>query len=262
MKSNWDILTKELAVHGFRLLEDGKSVEYTQGGSARIAAIPEAAAMIQSEVRENAAVLDDLWKQAAGIVQAQQPNQAVHDPRMANLFIHALKELVKLLDCFEDPGVSGLKQAFRGALNRDITSFSNEQVDAFTDLKITIDWVYRLIQRLLYINRLFKIISKGATAINMEPFKTVTAEGKSPWSNLDLPMGQRVIPFREEEENLRGREYDIRHQERYRKGFEAYNNDGRVGEGHYLRDIAAEPSTWTEWMEDKENQHRSVLFWN
>ncbi|MFW6173100.1 MAG: hypothetical protein ACOC5T_05090, partial [Elusimicrobiota bacterium] len=61
---------------------------------------------------------------------------------------------------------------------------------------------------------------------------------------LDLPMEERVFKWRDIEDEVRGRERGKEKQRRYRQGFENYNNDGRVGEGYYWREMRNEPYSW------------------
>jgi len=57
-------------------------------------------------------------------------------------------------------------------------------------------------------------------------------------------MDERVFEWDDIDEEMRGRDRDIRRQKRYRTGLENYNNDGRVGEGFYWRELRNEPFSW------------------
>ena len=259
MKTIGDILRQELAIHGFRLNGNGL-VEYYMNGSLQTASLEETARMVESEIRENQTVCLDLWDEICQTIQSQGGGLSI-DSGFEKLFIHSLKDLAKLLEAYDGPRFQKFAQIIKLALDADISEFGYQKVSSIVDLKITIDWTHRLISRLSYVRKLLRYAAGGIDKSSQSHIKL--ASGVSgPWANLDLPMGERMWTWKDEDENFRGRDMDLRNQRRYQKGLENYNNDGRVGEGHYWRDINLEPSSWENWLDDKENQHRSVLFWN
>jgi hypothetical protein len=74
--------------------------------------------------------------------------------------------------------------------------------------------------------------------------KEVSAKGvHGPYSNLDIPMQERVFSWSAIDEETRGRDRDIRNQRRYRMGLEGYN-DPWVNEGFKWRELRNEPYLW------------------
>jgi hypothetical protein len=159
---------------------------------------------------------------------------------MINLFVFSLKDLTKYLLCFDGAEKSKYYMIVSQALSKDVKMFSKDQVYSIPDYKISIDWVSRNVSRLLYVSNLLSLASMGKKRVSQYEIKT--AKGVAgPWSRLDLPMEERAFPFGF---GLRSREKGKQKQRRYRKGLENYNNDGRVGEGHYWRELRNEPYDW------------------
>ena len=77
-----------------------------------------------------------------------------------------------------------------------------------------------------------------------------------PYSNLNLPIQERVYPFKELE--LGERTKIKQKQRRYRKGFENYHG-GRFSEGHYWRELRNEPFSWYNRSFDDPYPSRSLL---
>lgn len=259
MKTTWDILKKELAVHGFRLADE-QNVEFYAQSELRRVPIDQAIAMVDSEVKDNIATIKELWKTLAqSLSDSSQPNNQACDCRIINLFIFSLKDLAKLLACFDPEGVSRYHQVLKAALDRDISSFNKSQIDSLLTYKISIDWTHRLIHKLMYIRSLLRFAKQGRFRVSNH--KIVTASGVSgPWANLDLPMGERMWNWWEEDENFRGRDLDLRKQRRYRKGLENYNNDGSVGDGHYWRELRNEAYSWDDREDESPYPFRSTLW--
>ena len=142
------------------------------------------------------------------------------------------------------------------AFNRDIKSFSKDQIYKFIDYKITIDWTYRRINRLIYLRKLLSFSLLGKKKIAQHNIKL--ARGVSgPWSNLDLPVQERVFTWDDQEFN-KDVSKQKQKQNRYRKGFEAYDEPG-VAEGHYWRELRNEPFSWADRGSESPYPSRSRL---
>jgi hypothetical protein len=259
MNETWDILRKELSFHDFRPIEGG--VEFHSGNEIKRYTYEKAYDMLSEEALENTEVLRLLWTEISSLLVANSLQDHAHDPKEIRLFISSLKDLAKFIDMF-NPEESGLQlSTIKQALDTDIIRFSPEAISKIIDCKISLDWTHRVVSKILYVRRLIRFASQGRMDVNQT--KIVLARGISgPWANLDLPIRERVWEWWEEDENLRNRDKDTRMQRRYRKGHENYNNDGRVGEGHYWRELRNEPYSWYSSQNDSPYPMRSVLRWN
>jgi hypothetical protein len=91
--------------------------------------------------------------------------------------------------------------------------------------------------------------------------KNLKTEAKGvhgPYSNLDLPMEERVFSWSVIDEEVRGRSRDLRTQIRYTKGHTVYN-DPMNNNGTYWREIRNEPFLWGKEGENP-YPHRNLLW--
>ena len=255
--NTWLILKKEISYYGIRLINDRECQLYDSKGSLQTQGIIKTLRQFKGEIKKQKKLFSSLWKEVVSLLMPENVNDEVlYDDNMKNLFIFSLKDLYKFILCFEDLDGSELSEKISSFLNRDINSFTKEQIQKLPDYKISIDWVHRLINRLIYICKLLAVAATGR--INVSQYTVKTARGISgPWSNLDLPMEERVYPFEEEEQ--RGRGKDKEYQRRYRKNLETYNSSGFVGEGHYWRELRNEPYSWYDRRDESPYPMRELL---
>jgi hypothetical protein len=230
-----------------------------EDGQKSVQGIIKTIRMLKKSIKNHEAILSSLWDNLCEILDEEQPiEEQFHDSKMKNIFIHTLKDMSKFLLMFDELQGSVISQKIEQSLSRDINSFSSEQLSEVVDYKISIDWIDRTIQRLLYICNLLGFSTLGIKKVSQYDIKM--AKGISgPWANLDLPTLERVYPFEQEESD--GRIKDKEKQRRYTKGREAYNNDGRCGEGHYWRELRNEPYSWFDNDNESPYPHRNLL-WN
>ena len=252
----WFILSKELNYYGIRLL-NSRECQFAKGdGKIVTQGIVKTIRQTKQTIKKYKKEFKNLWDEVSVLLLEEQFE--ISEPtseKMIDLFVFSLKDLSKLLLCFSETDDSVYQHSIESALNRDIKEFSKKQIYTLPDYKIAIDFVHRLISRLSYITRLLSFACMGKKKISLYDIKM--ARGISgPWSNLDLPMEERKFPFGQE---VQKREKAKKRQRRYRKGLENYNNDGRVGEGHYWRELRNEPFLWSDRKDNDPYPHRSLL---
>ena len=202
------------------------------------------------------------------ILQCSQPF-ATKDPLdelSLKLFIHSIKDLYDFIQfvcenfSFENEELRKiLPQYVKEALNKDYTQFPKEIILTLPDNKIILDWIFREMSLLAYIQTLLRFAKFGPTKLSQMQVKT--ARGVSgPWANLDLPMLERKYPWHDIVEELMGRDRDKKRQRRYKKGFDYYNDPyGRAGEGHYWRELRNEPFSWSQRSSESPYPSRNLL---
>lgn len=259
MQNTWDTLIQELSSYGIQLLE-GYNCKLLINGQLVEKHIKEVKQLLDQEIEENKNLLCSLWDELCENINSDKEGSSSIDTKIANLFVYSLQDLSKWLLMFDPTEVSYYASVIEHKLQKDILSFSDDQINNTIDYKICIDWIHRLINKLIYVRKLIKFASHGKHQVNQ--LKIVEAKGiGGPWSNLDLPMKERVWNWWEEDENFRNRGREIRHQRRYRKGLQNYNNGGSVGEGHYWREIRNEPYSWANRSTESPYPGRNTLFW-
>jgi len=251
----WALLVKELEYHGVKLIDHTKCQTCDDNEQSKVQGVIRTIRDINGSIKEQKKMLLDLWNNVVSVLSEQNYSAEILDERMVNLFLFSLKDMVKYLLCFENSEQSKYYEVISSSLNRDINSFSKTQVYEIPDYKIAIDWISRVISKLLYVSNLLAFASMGPKKVAKYDIKT--AKGISgPWAHLDLPMLERVFPFGDE---IQQRERGKQKQRRYRKGLENYNNDGRVGEGHYWRELRNEPFSWFDRGTEDPYPSRSLL---
>lgn len=258
MNESWDILVSELALHGFRLVGNGMIETYTSDKQLKQVPITNAISFLTQEIKQNKELLSDVFEDLSKTLTSETTGSYTADQSESKLFIFSLKDIAKFLEMFEDKDSAQVTMIVRSALEKDILQFDENQIKKVPDCKIAIDWIHRLISRLIYIRKMLFFASKGKQHVMSLPIKT--AKGVTgPWGNLDVPIKERMWSWEEEDSNFRSRDKEIRKQRRYRKGLENYNGDGRVGEGHYWRELRNEPFLWSDRATESPYPYRSVL---
>lgn len=268
MESTWEILKRELAYHKIKLI-DNKTCHVIHDGKKYNVPIPKAVNFIHKLIRHNKEHFNSLWNDIPGILTQNCSCSCSSSPidlRLLNLFSESLKDLRLFAQTCSSCSPefknflyeNRIFKAIKMASLVDIQKFSPETISTLPDYEIAIIWTFRKNCSLDYISNLLLFSMKGQEYVCSKLVKT--ARGISgPWSNLDLPMQERTFSWSDIEEEVTGREKDKERQRRYRQGFENYNNDGRVGEGYYWRELRNEPFSWYNRGTDSPYPSRSTL---
>lgn len=251
----WALLGKELKYHGIDLLSYTKCRVSDENGQSKVQGVIYTLREIQPDIKQQKKLLLLLWNEVISLISEQDEKEEILDERMTKLFLFSLKDMIKFLLCFDNAEKSKYYSVVSLALNRDLNSFSRRQIYKLPDYKISIDWISRTVSRLLYVSKLLAFASMGPKHISRYDVKT--AKGISgPWAHLDLPLEERMFPFGDE---VQQREKGKQKQRRYQQGLTNYNNDGRVGEGFYWRELKNEPFSWFDREYEDPYSHRSLL---
>jgi len=252
MESTWDIIQKELAYHGIKLI-DNRRCQYRDENGIRTLAIDKCIAILRKRMSDNSRLLAELWIDLSCDLETE-PCQQYGDPldhKTVVLFIESLKELFKFArllsqnyQCYCNVITkNNILDKIRSSIDRDYKSFPKATILHVPDYKTSLDWIYRRNSILTYLIKLLKFAKLGESSVSQYIVKTARGV-QGPWGNLDLPMLERQFHWDDIEEEVRGRDRDIKRQHRYRMGLENYNNGGKVGEGFYWREIRNEPFSW------------------
>ena len=124
----------------------------------------------------------------------------------------------------------------KNILNSDINRMQKDFVFNFPDYKIALDWILRRNHILEYMCKLIYLLIENKWDKNVPILKEASGI-QGPWSRLDLPMKERVFEWSGVDEELRGRDRDIRNLRRDRKSF-------------YWREVRNEPYAWNRRFQD------------
>ncbi len=258
----WALLSKELEYHGIKLMDHTKCQIVGDDNQSKVQGVIRTIREINKTIKEQKKILLDLWNSVISILSEESYSTEILDERMVKLFLFSLKDMVKYLLCFENSEQSKYYEAVSSSLNRDINSFGKTQVYEIPDYKITIDWISRVISKLLYVSNLLAFASMGPKKVAKYDIKTAKGMDKmakgisGPWAHLDLPLEERKFPFGDE---IQQRERGKQKQRRYQQGLANYNNSPGVGEGYYWRELRNEPFSWFDRGTEDPYPSRSLL---
>jgi hypothetical protein len=262
--NTWDLLEKELNFHGIELIGD-KHCKCDIQGETKAVLIPKKIKLLRKEIGENLDLFSDVCNDLSKTVNNPcSPNDKAIDIRLERLFIYSVKDLIVFIDFLSDCGegldvFDNIKIQLCNMANLDICEIDEKLIKLLPDYKYSLDWIFRRNSFLSYVIGLLVFACHGKNKVNSRTVKTADRSISGPWSNLSLPLLERVFPWDGIEEEVRGRDKDLRTQRRYRQGLEAYNNDGRVGEGYFWREIRNEPFLWSDRAHSDPYPHRSIL---
>jgi len=267
MLNTWETLIGELAIFGIKLV-NARECSIYDNGKYIDTNIDKALGSVKKRIINNGKVFEKELKDLLFILQQEQPfgTKDPLDELSLKLFIHSLKDLNDLIQficenfVFTDEELRKiLPQQIKIALEKDYTQFPKDIILTLPDNKIILDWIFREMSLLAYIQTLLRFAKLGPTKLSQIQIKT--ARGVSgPWANLDLPMLERKYPWHDIVEELMGRDRDKKRQRRYKKGFDYYNDPyGRAGEGHYWREMRNEPYSWSQRSTESPYPSRNQL---
>lgn len=244
-----DLIVKELVAQGICPTDDGNNCQWKN----QQVSFDQCKKSLMKSSLENKRLLLRLWGEM--IEQLSKRDTGEPCPVAYSMFVPALKSLYALASSFGKLRTNGVVESLKSALNEDSNSFSRLVMSKVIEFRLAIDWVHHLIRRDLYLCNLIDAYKRSSLQMQVE------ASGVAgPWSNLDLPMQERVFKWDDIEEEEAGREADKRNQRRYQMGLENYGTgDFSPTEGFYWREIRNEPY---EFDDDSENTypHRDQLW--
>lgn len=250
MQENWNILINELKHHGINILGQGVC-SWVYEGKKYKSRISTKIKHLHRQFKENEHIICELFLDVCRILgHKKKLDLSAVDQINQKIFIYSLINLYKLHDLIlddsphihEDLIKNNVKVKIRHSLNSDITEFNSNIIKSIPDYKIALDWIYRRNCNILYLVNLLETVNYGRDRVNTVKLARGVA---GPWSRLDLPMLERVYPWKDIAEEVEGRETSKETQQRYRKGLEEYNDSNHVGEGFYWRELRNEPYLWS-----------------
>jgi len=251
----WILLGKELNYYGIRLIDNKKCQIIDDNGDTKVQGVIRTIRLLNNYAQKQKEMLLSLWNEVVDTLQGVSPAPEIVDDNIINLFIFSLKDFAQYLLCFDGIEKTKYHTAISMALTRDVKTFNRQQIYSIPDYKISIDWITRNISRLLYISKLLALACMGKNRVAKFEIKTATGIA-GPWTRLELPLLERVFPFGHGiDERTKGKQK----QRRYTQGLQAYNNDGRVGEGFMWRELRNEPFSWADREYEDPYPSRSLL---
>ncbi len=207
-------------------------------------------------VKSDQKLLKSLWAQVSKVLKEYSPEQDKYNSDLNNLFVYSINSLYTDSLKHEFLKTENISDSLFEFLQKDILCYSEQIMERVIEYKISIDWVEHLIRSNLYV---IALLNKYKLHIKNN---VVTARGVSgPWSNLDLPMEERVFKWDDIAEETAGRERDKKRQSRYTMGLENYGDgDFSPNEGFFWRELRNEPYLFEDSDEESSYPHRNQLW--
>jgi hypothetical protein len=262
---NFELLKKELAIYGIRLTgDDTCTCRDPQSNTLKKYEIDKKIAIFKKEIKSNMDLFFDVCKHICYLLNSPCPKrEKPEDIRLKKLFVHSIKSLLSLTElaisnsnlCKKNMQVT--VSSIKSALTKTIYDFSTEAISDIPNCFFALEWIFRRCSTISYLSHLL-LLSKDPKNLPQNINVKLARGVSGPWSNLDMPMQERVFEWKEIAGEVSGRDKDLRKQRRYRMGFENYNND-KIGEGFFWREIKNEPFSWCDRATEDPYPHRSTL---
>lgn len=197
---------------------------------------------------ELALVLEDLWTALCSMLESipSAGSCSVVGSRMAVCALEGLCTM-SAKDRLNDQVKHEIIRSFMASF--DVAKLPTPACSEISALLSKISLHEYMITRLSYKHRLFGASFPQKTASVMD----------GPYGRLDLPMGDRVIPWRDIEESIEGDSTARKSQYRYRSWTEAYN-EPRFRPGFYWRELATEPYLIDNAKNESPYKYREYLW--
>lgn len=265
MNGSWDILCKELNVYGINVIDEHWCICKETGKKLSLSS---EIYHLREQHNKNSKLIKQLLFETIKVIDGKQNENGVLDLNMTNLFMNSVPDLlnfVKLLSLTSNDyerfiGKYKIDKIIRGLLDKDCNDINSSCANSLINYKISLDWIYRKICKIEHIASILMFLHLGKKKVD----KIIIKEARGvqgPWSNLDLPMEERVFSWDEVAGETYGREKDKRNQQRYKMGLDTYNKSGRVGEGYYWREMRNEPFSWNNRFIDSPYQQLRPGTW-
>jgi hypothetical protein len=209
--------------------------------------------VFKNKAKKSYSIIEDLWMSVAQTLNSRQKRKTETLDGIEDIFVYSLTGLRRFIFFFPTlKNFDFINLSLRAAIDSDIDTFQYSTMSKIIEYKLAIEWLSHLINKNLYIKTLL-VYSTWKSNLQVE------AKGVfGPYSNLDLPMKERVFTWADIDEEVRGRSRDIRNQRRYSMGLEGYN-DPLINEGWTWRELRNEPFLWKNQHENP-YPHRNLLW--
>jgi hypothetical protein len=271
MNKEWNNLLKELAYYDITLINPKSckvKTELKDGGySHKVITCKELIRFLYSQEKELLNMLNEDIEETNEVLEfLNSANKELDEAisfELADISICAIKKLLDLFSIL--PNLSqdlenkinklDIKNKIELILKSDYKKLPSCFLKYISKQKIRMDLYVRKLCLKDYLITLLIAAMRGPKELPVKIAKGV----QGPWANMDLPMKERVFTWDDISESMRGRQRDKQKQRRYQMGFERYNDDPRVGEGFYWRELRNEPFLWERKLEESPYMSRTIL---
>lgn len=234
-------------------IEKNNKVTILINGERKTLRYDSACSYLRKKINKNIKILENLFDMIFKSLDLDYNNsEKLLDSNIEEIFINQLKDLYRLFSIGDKFKGSDYQSKMLYFLQKPISEWTMDQINILIDCKISIDYLMMENRNDKYIINLIYYYYKN------NKIKKEAISG--PWVNFDVPIEERKINGNEIFPSEQQRGIDRQHAYRYRKGLERYNNDPRVGQGHYWREIQNEPYLWADRKFESPYPSREYLY--
>jgi hypothetical protein len=242
-----DLIKAELAMYG--LLIEGNNCDSIVNGHKVSTSVGEQELKLQQSISDNKQLFNELWEEIIEMLETPPVAIAPGGEATRRMFSETIRHLYSLAIMLKQ---KRSKYILKIQLKKDVASYPESFMSQIIDYKIGLDWVHHLVRSDKYRLNLLRKIDKG------DDRRRHVHAISGPWSNLDLPMQERVWSYEDERENIEDGEMQKQKQQRYQIP-DTYNDPYDIEEGFYYREEKNEPYSWEDRQEESPYPHRNLL---
>lgn len=247
-----NLLCAELEKYGVTILDNNNCQAKVQDKLVNIS-IKQYINELNKKINHNKSIFDNLIKDILNLLNSPKQKDFPINKIDEKLFIFSLKDLYNfylnqlLFHGYENSFVKreDFIQVLNKNLNSDIKEIDINVIKSLPDYKIALDWIYRVLNILSYVKKMLKFyLQKDKSKSILRQASDSNCSGV--WCyGIDTPMIERIWSYDSTSAEITERDKDLKDQERYSLGMEAYHQ-GNVAEGFYWRldTIKDEPFSW------------------
>jgi hypothetical protein len=229
---NEHLLKSELAMYGIE--PHGDHVIVNRRGGKKTVTVGEHLEYLQSSIAANKVMFFEFWRELVQLLKPQSGPVSANEPTQ-RMFVNAVKRLDRLVRGHQV--LAKYADAIRATLSCDVNVFSEEVMSKVIELQLGIQWVDHLVRADKYRTRLLKAF---VSHHGIRTAETNINGVQGPWSNLDVPMKERVWSWAEDAEDFEESTTQREKSQRYQLP-ETYNTPDEFEEGFYWREPRNDP---------------------
>lgn len=205
------ILVNELEVFDILPLQQGYHI-VVGDDTCHVANAQEGLDKIEDGINELREIVWNLWDDLDSLCLVILQNRSYNSSQLDNtMFLRHLKKIYILSQSFS--GLSEITNNIRQLFSVDIVHIHGNLIKKFNHVAMKIMLTHYIIMREIYRTKLLRQYMKISKS----------AQISGPWSNIDLPMAERMWSFDEDEEyfdqRTKARQEQIRYNPEYTQGF-------------------------------------------
>jgi hypothetical protein len=238
-----ELIKNELTVQGIKSIGNNTFI-VSDGMQQKEMQAEQVFSFLNASIKRHKTLFFDIWKDLASALQGYSVGNG--NETTQRIFANSLKVILHQTQVF--PVLKIYKPIVLGCMSQDSARFSERFMSDVIDSQIGLEWLRHLVCVDRFRISLLRAYAKEQTAKSVIAADISGVQG--PWSNFDLPMGERMWSYKtDDEENFDESTRNKQDGQRYRMQ-ETYNDPYRFEEGFFYRDVKNDPFDYDDREEE------------